>query len=65
MGDVGGARYPESLVVGAKCRETGSKVIQWRKGRTVTGERNGCQREAGRTRVPERSSQIRAEGVTY
>jgi len=46
---VGGARYPESLVAGAKWRETGSKVIQRGKGRTVT----------------ERSPEIRTEGVTY
>lgn len=30
------ARYPESLVAGARQRETGSKVIQRRKERSVT-----------------------------
>lgn len=58
-------------------RETGSKVIQRRKERTSYEQdgkgRSGEERERERVtergwvsiRVPERSSQIRAEGVTY
>lgn len=44
------ARYPESLVADARQRETGSKVIQRRKERSVTdlaGVREGEREKAG------------------
>jgi len=48
----GGGGYPESLVAGARWRETGSKVIQWGK-----GNRNGGGRAV---RLREKLGSIRA-----